>query len=256
MNEYYVYVYCDPRFRCDNDYLGVRIDFLPIYIGYGCRDRMLWHLKLKSYDRNLLKINKLRAIFSGGNEPIIFKVLDKLGKKEAQEMEKKWIAEIGTISEVPGVKRGPLTNLTAGGDGGVTWIGRKMTDEHKEKIRKANTGVLFTEERKRNLSKAQRRRVIVISDEKRKKMIDGIRRRTRENLLKSADGWRGAIWINKNGKNKRIKPENLSIFLQDGWAKGFLRGGQNKMDQCKCCGKKEDFPNGKLPLYEEYYDPI
>ena len=254
MKDCYVYTYCDPRVRCESEYFGVRLEFLPIYVVYGRHDRMMWHLKFRKGDRNLLKIHKLKAIIAGGNQPIVLKVVEGLGQDEAQEMERKWIAEIGSISEIPGIKRGSLTNLTVGGDGGATWINRKMTNDHKEKIRKANTGVPFTEERKRHLSEAQRRRVIIISEEKRKKMVDGIHRMTKEEHLRGADSWRGKVWINKGGNHKRVKELDIEIFLRDGWKRGFTQGGNqhHRKDQCKECGIREvESPEGTVEVFDE-----
>jgi len=56
-------------------------------------------------------------------------------------------------------------------------------------------------------------------------------------------------------ENKEEQNDGFCWFLGKGdWAEDGCFG--LLWDQCKCCGKKEDFPNGKLPLYEEYYDPI
>ena len=60
--DYYVYVYCDPREKSGLSVLEHVFDFLPIYIGYGRRNLLFWHLKFYKCDMNLLKINKIKAI--------------------------------------------------------------------------------------------------------------------------------------------------------------------------------------------------
>lgn len=34
---------------------------------------------------------------------------------------------------------------------------------------------------------------------------------------------KGRIMINKNGKKKYVKPENLILFINDGWIKGPVK---------------------------------
>lgn len=220
-NDYYVYVYCDPRTSSNLIVDDVKFDYLPFYIGYGRKNRINFHLKMK--DSNLLKINKIKSIISDGYNPLIFKIRENLEQKIASNVEKYYIKEIGTILEVLNVKKGPLTNQTPGGDGGPTFFKRKLSEEHKDKIRKGNTGKIFSDERIKNMSIAQKNRNIEIDENKRLKMVDGLKNmknESRENISKAT---KDTIWIyNENlRKNKRTHPDTASTYLEDGWIKGF-----------------------------------
>lgn len=220
MEDYYVYVYCDPRKFCLIEMGEYILKNVPFYIGYGRKNRMYFHLKMK--DTNLSKINKIKSIIKDGHKPLIFKLKDGLNHEDATKLEIYFINEIGTQLEVRDVKRGPLTNQTPGGDGGPTFFNRKLTEEHKDKIRKGNTGKIFTQERLENMSIAQKNRNIKIDDDKKKKMLYGLKN-MKEESRRNMGYSRGKIWIyNDNLKvNKRIDSENLNDFLKENWLKGF-----------------------------------
>lgn len=46
------------------------------------------------------------------------------------------------------------------------------------------------------------------------------RRKTPESLARQAEQTRGRVHVNKNGKERKIHPEELEIFIQNGWQKG------------------------------------
>lgn len=220
MEDYYVYVYCDPRKNALIKIGEYSFDYLPFYIGYGKKNRLYFHLKLK--DTNLSKINKIKSINNDGFSPLIFKLKENMNQRDATTLEKYFITEIGTLIDVLGVKRGPLTNQTPGGDGGPTFFNRILTEEHKDKIRKSNTGKIFTPERLENMSISQKKRDIKIDDNKRKKMLDGMKN-MKEESRRNLGNSRGKIWIyNENLKaNKRIDSGDLDNFLKSDWSKGF-----------------------------------
>lgn len=221
IEDYYVYVYCDPRVPSNIVVDTVNFEFQPIYIGYGRKNRINFHLKMK--DSNFLKINKIKSIKSDGYLPIIFKIKENMEQHTAANLEKCLIREIGTILNVLGVKNGPLTNQTPGGDGGPTFFKRKLTEEHKDKIRKANTGKSFTLQRRANLSIAQKRRNIVIDQDKKIKMLEGLKNMSDESRDNISKATKNTVWIFNPilNKNRRIKIENIDNYLKDGWIKGF-----------------------------------
>ena len=74
-----------------------------------------------------------------------------LTQDEAKQLEIHYISAFGRLDRGTGT----LCNMTDGGDGRV---GYKCTNETKEKMRKAATGVKFTEERKRKIGEKSRER--------------------------------------------------------------------------------------------------
>jgi hypothetical protein len=74
-----------------------------------------------------------------------------LTQDEAKQLEIHYISAFGRIDRGTGT----LCNMTDGGDGRT---GYKCTDETKEKMRKAATGVKFTEERKQRIGEKSRER--------------------------------------------------------------------------------------------------
>lgn len=121
-NKYYVYAYLDPR-RESSDH---RFSNEPFYIGRGRDSRLNYHINeakrlpdtippsmYKSKRLNMLKINKIRSIWSEGLEPIIVKLFTDLNMDESKLKEIEMIKELGR--SVFG--EGPLTNLTEGGEG-------------------------------------------------------------------------------------------------------------------------------------------
>ena len=118
-NIFYVYIYMDTRKPGKFVYGEFQFDFEPFYIGKGFSKRELDHLKIaKSYKlakncQNGHIINKIRKILKLGFEPKIIKSKENLTEKEAFVLEKRLIKTIGRFD----LKKGPLTNLTNGGDG-------------------------------------------------------------------------------------------------------------------------------------------
>ena len=221
MENYYIYVYCDPRDKSSLNIEEYLFEYSPFYIGYGIKNRLYYHLKMK--DTNHIKINKIKSILNDGYQPIIYKIKEGLSHEEATQFEKYFIKEIGTLLPVSGVKKGLLTNLTPGGDGGPTFFNRKLTEEHKDKIRKGNTNQIFTAERIKNITIAQRKRTIIIDENKREKMINGIKNMKDESRLRISKATKDTIWIFNDilKKNKRIHSEDLNNYLKDNWNKGF-----------------------------------
>jgi hypothetical protein len=82
-----------------------------------------------------------------------------ISQEEAKQLEIHYISVFGRIDRGTGT----LCNMTDGGDGRV---GYECSEETKEKMRKAATGVKFTEERKRKIGEKSRERKAWLSAQK------------------------------------------------------------------------------------------
>lgn len=135
-NEFYVYVYLDPRKPGNYKYINTEIsgtynnqnipefcfDFCPFYIGKGRGDRLREHLhqrKTSVRKENVFKSNKIRSIMEEtGSEPIIIKYKEGLSEVDAYDLESVMILSIGRKYTNP---RGPLTNIADGGANPPKW---------------------------------------------------------------------------------------------------------------------------------------
>lgn len=90
-NNYYTYIYLDPRKQGLFDYNGVSFQFEPFYVGKGHGTRSKYFL-----DHNKKCQNKVRKIFQETKlDPIIVLVNENLSEEESFDLEKKLIKEIG-----------------------------------------------------------------------------------------------------------------------------------------------------------------
>lgn len=85
--------------------------------GYGRNRRYLDHLKVSNKDRNKHKVYKIRKILNDNKMPKIEIYKQGLTKSQACQIEEKLIEKIGRSDQ----NKGPLTNLTKGGDGNRDW---------------------------------------------------------------------------------------------------------------------------------------
>lgn len=136
---FYVYHYCDPE------------SGTPFWVGKGCRRRAYQHLSQsknphhKSYDTFFYR--KLRKMLLFGINPDIKIVKDQLKEEEAFDLEMSDIKRIGRRDQ----GKGPLTNLTDGGEGAS---GHKHTEETKRKVSEANLGKVISKETRQRLREA------------------------------------------------------------------------------------------------------
>lgn len=171
--KFYVYVYLDPRKNGNFIYGDYNFEYEPFYIGKGYKQRCnehVWDCKLKI---SSFKTSKIKKILLLGLKPIILKVSENLFEVDAFDLEKKLIAIIGRHD----LKKGPLTNLTDGGEGfygliksdihrerlSISNLGKKRTKETREKISKSligkkgrNTGNKHSEETKKQISETKK----------------------------------------------------------------------------------------------------
>ena len=113
---YYVYAYLDPRKAGIFKYQDWQFDAEPLYIGYGKGDRKNFHLREANYpscNSNPHKKRRIQAILRDHLKPIIVVCRDNLKIEEAKALEQTLISLIGRDD----LQRGPLLNLTDGGDG-------------------------------------------------------------------------------------------------------------------------------------------
>ena len=127
MNEYYVYVYLDPRKKGEYNYGEYSFDYEPFYVGKGKKSRYLRHLKTSEW--NPLKNNKINKIKNDGYDPIIIKISSNLSNEDAICLEIEVIKLIGKIT----TKTGSLTNIS---DGGESYTGYKHKQEYLDKLNK------------------------------------------------------------------------------------------------------------------------
>lgn len=140
MNNHYIYIYLDTRKPGNFIYDELIFDYEPFYVGQGTKYR--WTSGLKN-GGSFYKKNKINKIIKDGFYPKVIKIYENLNAEEASKIEIKLISIIGRND----LNKGPLVNLTDGGEGTTNISkdilekrsekikGRKMSDKSKEKMR-------------------------------------------------------------------------------------------------------------------------
>ena len=133
-NIYYLYIYLDPRKPGIHQYHDLEFLYEPFYVGISkSKKRHLEHLD-EAYRVNCktYKCNKIRKIkIDTGNDPIFIKRFENLSKIDAAKLEKEYILKIGRSD----LGKGPLTNLTNGGDGVTGYIhSYEQTLQHSNRL--------------------------------------------------------------------------------------------------------------------------
>lgn len=111
MQWYYVYVYLDPRRKCDLS----SFEFEPFYVGKGSGDRKNFHLNNYGYTKSINphKFRRIKNIQESENNVIVKNLCENLEEDEAYKREREIIDYIGRSIN----NRGPLTNIAEGGRG-------------------------------------------------------------------------------------------------------------------------------------------
>jgi hypothetical protein len=173
-NIYLTYIYMDPRQPGNFNYQGISLTFEPFYVGKGPIERVEFHIYeaavTKGYSPSH-KVNKIRGLLNQDLKPVIIVLQSGLSERDAFALEKLAIKKIGRKD----LGRGPLLNLTDGGEGSSGRVvsketkakigdrhyptgkdhhnyGTKLSEEHKAKF--SRLGYKHTEETKRKLSEA------------------------------------------------------------------------------------------------------
>ena len=125
----YIYVYLNPVKPGNFKYGKFTFTFEPFYIGKGSDNRINVHIReaKRNAGTNRHKTNTISKIKKSGHEPIRFKLYENITDHSANRLEKYLISVIGRAD----LKRGPLTNLTDGGEG---VLGYKHDENSKNKI--------------------------------------------------------------------------------------------------------------------------
>ena len=138
MTTFYTYVYLDPTKNGNFTYSDYKFSHEPFYVGKGKGNQFSEHLRIaKNKIRTGRKggnyrINKIMKILREGEKPIIIK--NKISsEEEAFRLEKEMITQIGRKD----LGRGPLVNLTDGGEG---ISGFKQSEEQNKANRIRNLG--------------------------------------------------------------------------------------------------------------------
>jgi len=128
MNEFYIYIYLDPRTSGQYCYENFSFLYKPMYVGKGSNERWKEIGENRRSDYFIRKINKIK---SSGLELIFFKLYENLNEEKSFEKEVELINEINIKN--PGI----LVNITDGGEG---ISGYKHTEETKQKLSEINRG--------------------------------------------------------------------------------------------------------------------
>lgn len=144
INNFYIYIYLDPRKPGNYKYNDLAFNFEPIYLGKGKGNRDMYHYKY--YCDNEILQRKLKKIRDLDLEPIIMRIVEQLPEAEALSKEVELIKSIGRLN----LLEGTLCNLTDGGEG---CAGLVQTAEHRQKNSVRNQG---TYEERYGVDTAQR----------------------------------------------------------------------------------------------------
>lgn len=128
-SDHYVYLLLDSSKPGEWVYGNFIFDYEPFYVGKGKTNR----IKDTFYDKSPFKKRKIDKLKTNGIEIITKKLFENLSNQEAINFEIDLISIIGRRD----TKKGPLVNLTDGGDGRVN---SKHSEEVKAKISKSRKG--------------------------------------------------------------------------------------------------------------------
>lgn len=133
MDDFYVYVFLDPRKPGSHTWHESVFDYQLFYVGKGRGRRWRRHLAKKELSKNIPKSNKIQAIRKAGMEPLIVKVVIDLSEQKALDIEREMISKFGKVWN-----GGMLVNQV---DGGVGTSGLPRSEETKRKISQSLQGV-------------------------------------------------------------------------------------------------------------------
>lgn len=195
---FYVYVYLDPRKPGKYVYGEYEFEYEPFYVGKGKNKRLYDHLK--SVGKNPYFSRKIKKIQNElGFDPIIIKYKEFLIENMSLNLEISMIQKIGRYN----LKKGPLCNLTDGGEGTTGIID---TEETKIKKSKGHIGKKHTEETK------QKQRNAKLGDMNPMKRLD-VRKKNSESQ-KGENNWNYGKHLTEETKKKlRISHMKFSVEL-------------------------------------------
>jgi len=206
MNNYYLYVYLDPRKPGIYKYQDLEFYFEPFYVGISkSKNRHLEHLdEVYRANSKTHKCNKIRTIKEQtGNNPDIIKLFVNLSKDEAIRLEIEYIKKIGRSD----FELGPLTNHTNGGDGTSGYVqSKKQKDQHSQKLVEMWKNKDYKNKMSKISSKSQKE--IWKNENYRNRVITGIKE------------------FYKN--NPKVKTEQIKKFKKNYWERPGVKEKQSE----------------------------
>lgn len=216
MSNSYVYVYLDTRKLGKYQYNDICFLYEPFYIGQGRDRRYRKHLlesKKGNKMNNSFKFNIINLILEEGKEPIILKLYENISEDTAKEIEVKLIEIIG--KRIDG--KGPLTNITNGGDGTSGYV---LTEDHKKRLSESAKGRKHTDEYKQYMSEKMSGRKLS--------------KEHCENIAKSKTGKKASI------ETKKLLSELRSGENHPNWGKHHSDETKNKISNTQKGRKMSD----------------
>lgn len=203
--KYYVYALLDPRLPGDYSYGKYKFDYEPFYIGKGTGSRAQQHYswihrldgdytKLpKAHRGNTYKLTKILNIYRDLGEYPKIQILHRLASNA-----RILALEVEAIATIGRHYKGPLTNLTDGGEGNVGRTGWEHSKSSKRKNARSN-----------KLAYAK----LPKSEKKRRQEVRAERRlaRTPEHQARVSESARHSVTAFWNGNKNAIEERNRHI---------------------------------------------
>ena len=241
-NEFYVYVYLDPRKKGDFKFGDYEFKYEPFYVGKGKERRHKRHLNESQLGDNSHKSNLINKLLTLGEYPNIEIISSGLSESEALQREMTLIGNIGRYD----LGTGTLTNKTDGGEG---ISGYKWTEEQKNKIRgkvPPNKGVPMSNEQKLKIGEANRGKYWSHDKERVEKF---------SKLKSKQHTGTGNPFYGKNHSEDALKKIRKRVAIYD-----FDMNYMYEYDSVTECANKMGFPiskissvaNGKLMHYKKF----
>ena len=224
MENFYVYVFLDPRKIGQYNYGEFIFENEPFYAGKGKNGRINWWKQCKDENcrkdlRDTLKILRLKEIIKDSLEPIVIKLYDKLSEENAFELETYVISIIKRTCD-----GGPLLNFLEGGNGGES-ITRRINKEHVRR--------LYLGRKKKGFSKMpETTKQALINSRKNWKPTDEQRRHYSEANRKKQLGKKPSLEtkLKQSIANRKPKSEEWKKAISSGRLKPICM--MNKNDEC------------------------
>lgn len=141
---YYIYIFTDPTKPGIYIFENYEFEFEPFYVGvsntnsYYKREEV--HIKYakikKDVTNNKYKMNIINKILKENKEPYVYRLFEDSNRNFIFDMEKNIISIIGTRFN----GKGPLVNISGGGDGGDTFTNNPLKEVIREKHRQNALG--------------------------------------------------------------------------------------------------------------------
>lgn len=192
-NDFYVYIYLDPRKPGEYFYEDLKFDFEPFYVGKGKGNRIFRHTYLFKDEVNNYKINKIKKIKSLKLNPIILKLVDNLNETMAFEKEKEIILKIGRL------ENGPLVNFSDGGEG---QSGYRHTENDKKRI---GTGVKNSERYQKSIKSEEHRKKLSDSLKGHKPTLQNHKEETKDKIRNAKMGEKNAFYNKTHSAEQKEK---------------------------------------------------